>query len=145
MLVPAAWTMIGLLDSGYTGFFGDRLILGSDRYLHNKGGPYVGIVLGIDLATVLLDNAEADTEAEPGSFPYLFGGEEGVEYTRKIPIRDTGSTVCKRHLEHLSPSPGLDHKPSSTVGLGHSLFSVGDDVDKDLMELIGVGQGYREV
>src|SRR2546430_10511106 len=72
--------------------------------LDDEGRPAIGPRLGAEPALVLLDDAVAHPEAEPGAFAGGLGGVEGVEDPREHVRRDAGAGVA-RSGEHTAELP----------------------------------------
>lgn len=94
------------------------------------------IVMAKNLAAVLLDDAIADAEAKPGALSDLFGCEEGVE--NLVGMSNSIAIIGKRHLYRISGFGGHDLDASRAADFVHRVVSVVQNVEKDLLQLVGV-------
>lgn len=105
-----------------------------------EDGAFAGPSVHVDPAAVLFDDAVADGQSQPRSFPDFLGGVERVEDPGDVFLRDAGSLVPDFEVEAVLrlvlPSPQVQ-LPAPV----HGLHAVDDQVDQHLLEALGVQVG----
>ena len=71
-----------------------------------RGALPARVVVTENLASVLLQNAITNAEAETGTFSDLFRGEEGVE--NLVGMGDSAAVVAERNFDRVSRFGGHD-------------------------------------
>ena len=94
---------------------------------------------------MLLDDAVADRQPQPGPLPDPLGGEERIEDLLQMIGLDAGAVVLDADPDTRGRPAGRDAQHALAVRLGHRLLGVDDDVQDDLLQLVRIGQGLRQV
>src|SRR5579863_6901114 len=89
-----------------------------------------------------LDDAIDDAQAEAGAFADRLGGVEGIEDALRI--AQARSSIRKLNDQLITAPHGGDLQGAST-GLVESVQCVFDDLDKNLKQLVGVGNNARAI
>jgi len=103
--------------------------------------PYV--VVTQNLATVLLHDSVADAETKAGTFANFLRGEEGIEDL--VGMRDAVTVVGERNFHRISGLGGHDLDARGATDLAHRVVGVVQDVEEDLLELVGVTDDIGQV
>src|SRR5262245_46976067 len=106
--------------------------LPSERNPHRERRPLTGFALGVNFAAVFLHDLVADRQSEAGSLSHRFGREEGIEDAADHLGRYAGAGVPDDHARRISVGPGLDGELARP---GHGLSGIGQEVEKDLIDL----------
>ena len=105
-----------------------------------------GLAVDLDRSAVLLDDAAAKREAEPGSFPGGLGGEEWLEDLVLDLRRDAWPRVT--HLESHATMRGIvarrDRDAARARAPAHGLVRVCQEVHEHLIELVWIGPEPRQ-
>ncbi len=114
----------------------------------DEGGSLaIGVVVAENLASMLLHDAVADAQAEAGSLADLFGSEEGIE--NAVGMRNALAVVAERNFDGIPRLGGHDFDAGGTAGFVHGVVGVVQNVQKNLLQLVGVaddiGQFFVEV
>src|SRR6195256_591758 len=105
------------------------------------------VVVGENLAGMLLDDAVANAQTEAGSLSHLLGGEEGIE--NAVGMGDAVAIVAERDFHGIAGlgRHDLDAR-RATYGV-HGVVGVVKDIEKDLLQLVRVtndiGQSFIKV
>src|ERR1700676_158589 len=86
-------------------------------------------------AGVLLNDSEADAQAQTGTFAHRFGSVERIEDARWF--LDAGPGVREEHDDVAAVAQRLDSEHTA-AGYFHRVHAVADDVEEDLHQLIAV-------
>src|SRR5215831_7048936 len=92
---------------------------------------------------MLFDNPVANAQAEPGSFPDLFGGEERVKDT--IGLMNSVTIVAERNLDKIALAGGSDVDSGAAARFPHRVIGVVEDVEEHLLKLLRVPNDERQV
>src|SRR5216684_6197809 len=84
------------------------------------------------------NDGHADTESEAGSAAGTLGGVEGIEDTRKHFGADAGAVILDGDSNLITFPSGSNLDAASVADLADSLLGVGDKIQKDLNELVGI-------
>src|SRR5208282_5695126 len=98
-------------------------------------------VLCADLSAMLLNNSVTDAEAEPRAFAYALGGVERLK--NAVRFLDSGTGVVKFGVDISVLGVDTHLQRSSLSGFQHSVYSVVDDVEKHLLQLVRVSGDRR--
>src|SRR5258708_9013712 len=92
------------------------------------------------------DNAVANTQSQASTFADVFGGKERIENT--FGIDDADAVIAKRNLDEGAGMAAHDFNAGGATAFADGIVSVVQDVEKHLLELVGVsddlGQGLVE-
>src|SRR5262249_55877868 len=99
------------------------------REHHPEQRAAARVVLDLDAATVILDDAGAHGEAQAGALAGRLGGEEGLEDALAERLGDTRPAVA--HLD--GDAVPLDRAGDHRDGIALALERVREQVDEDLL------------
>src|SRR5208337_481460 len=121
--------------------------LGYYREADDKGGSFrVQVVVTNNFAAMFVDNAIANAEAQTSTLADVFGGEERIENT--FGIGDAYAVIAKRNFRKCVGAGAYDLNAGGPRGFADSVVSVVQDVEKYLLQLVGIsddqGQGLVE-
>src|SRR5438445_5007774 len=85
---------------------------------------------------MFLDDAEADAQAETGTFTDGFRRIERIE--NAVRFLNAGAGVAEQNDYPAAIASGLDGESAAAVGRFHGVDCVVDDVEKNLKQLIAV-------
>src|SRR6266478_638186 len=105
------------------------------RQLHPKNPAALLRVIAKNLSGVLLQDAEADAQAETRAFADRFRSVKGVEHALRV--LDPRSRVGKQDHYIAAIAYGLDGQHSALARV-HGVNSIVDDVEEHLQQLIAV-------
>src|SRR5262245_60157240 len=121
-----------------------RSVLRGYRYPDRERAAFrVGVVPALNLAAVSAHNPVTDAQAEPGALAGLFRSVEGVEDA--LDVADAGSVVANGHFHPAFAMPRLQVNLAAAPGLFRGVISVVQQVEKDLLQLLGIAHDRRQV
>ena len=107
---------------------------GSRQFNAKNGAAFLAIVT-VNFSAVLLDDTEADAEAEAGALADRLGGVERIKDA--VRLLDAGAVVGEKNDDVGTIAHGFDGKDTVVFG-GQGIDGVADDIEKYLHELIAV-------
>ena len=113
--------------------------------LHEERGAFAGPALGPNTTPVVLDDAVGDGEAQASALADLLGGKEGVEDAAQVLLGQAGAVVAEGETDVAAIDAGTHRKVTLAVGLQHGMLGVGENVEEDLLHLVGIGHGARQL
>src|SRR6266853_3674441 len=121
--------------------------LGCHREADDKGRSFrVQVVVTHNLSAMFTDDAIADTQAQTSTLADVLGGKERIKNT--FGIDDAHTVVAKRNLDESVGAGAPDLNARGPRGFADGVISVVQDVEKHLLELVGIsddsGQGFVE-
>ena len=117
--------------------------MGNCRETDDKRGALpCNVVMAKNLAAVLLDDAIADAEAKTRALSDLFGREEGVE--NLVGMSNPVAVIGKRDFDSVSGFGGHDFDARGATDFVHRVVSVVENVEEDLLQLMGVADHVRK-
>src|ERR1700682_1611171 len=121
--------------------------LGCDRKPDDKGRSFrVKVVVTHNLSAMFTDDAIANTQAQTGTLADVLGGEERIKNTFGIDYAHT--VIAKRNLDERVGAGAPDLNARGPRGFADGVVSVVQDVEKHLLELVGIsddrGEGFVE-
>src|ERR1700682_6324444 len=84
------------------------------------------------------NDGHADAEAPAGAAAGTLGGVKGVEDARKRFGADADAVILYGNRQLLTVAAGTNPEAAGVAGFAAGLFGVGDQVQNDLNELVGV-------
>ena len=79
-----------------------------------------------------------DTKPQASATSFPSGGEKGVEELVQVFIWNPGAIISERNPDTTLHLLSFDAELSPTLCLGHSLLSIEDDVQEDLLNLMKI-------
>src|SRR5713101_2553796 len=121
--------------------------LGCDREADDKGRSFrVKVVVTHNLSAMFTDDAIANTQAQTSTLADVLGGKERIKNT--FGIDDAHTVIAKRNLDESVGAGAPDLNARGPRGFADGVISVVQDVEKHLLELVGIsddsGQGFVE-
>ena len=95
--------------------------------------------LGFNRAAVFPNDRETDTEAEAGATAGTLGGVKRIEKALEIIGADADAVILKGDGDAGADASEADPDTAGFADFANGLFGVGDQIQEDLNELIGVG------
>src|ERR1700730_2390804 len=116
-----------------------------DTKIDGERGAASGKRRYVDGAAMLAHNGHADAESQTGSAARAFGGVEGVKEPRQSLGKNTDAVV--RCATGNMPANAANAKLNAAglANFADSVFSVTNEVEEDLNELIGVADNRRKI
>src|SRR5580692_102816 len=100
---------------------------------------------GFDGSAVFADDRETDAEAEARASAGALGGIEGVEEALNGIGADADAVVLKRDGDASADTRKADLDAAGLADFANGLLGVGDEVEKNLDELVGVGDDAGKI
>src|SRR5207302_5881256 len=125
--------------SGSFEFLRQRFFRWSGRQRNGEHGAAGGERFGSDEPAVLANDGHADAQAEAGAAAGAVGGVEGVEDARQGFGANADAVILKRDANAVAAEAGANLEAAGIADFADGLFGVGDQVEEDLDELVGVG------
>lgn len=113
--------------------------------IHGKCGATRGQSGGLDGAAVLADNGQADAEAEAGAAAGTLGGVKRIEQAGDGIRRKPHAVILESSGKTRALARKTNLDSSRIADFANGLFSVGDEIQKNLDELIGVPDDLRKI
>src|SRR5580765_3649328 len=88
-------------------------------------------------------DAVANAQAEPGTLTSLLGGVKGIEDAFRV--GDTGSIVRNGNFNGITAQPRADGDPPAVPGLLHRVIGVIENIQENLLQLLGIAKGRRQL
>src|ERR1700687_983048 len=122
--------------------------LGCDREADDKCRSFrVQVVVTDNFAAMFADNTIANTQAQTRPLADVLGGKERIKNT--FGIVDAHAVIAKRNLDERAGAGAPDLNASGASALADSVVSSVEDVEKHLLELVGIsdasGKGFVEM
>src|SRR5690349_4165969 len=121
-------------------YFGGRFFRRSGGQSDGEQGAARGKRLGFDEPAMLADDGHADAQAEAGAAAGTLGGVEGIEDARKSFGADADAVVLKGDDDAVAAAAGANLEAAGLADFADGLLGVGDEIQEDLDELVGVTQ-----
>src|SRR5262249_39900870 len=101
------------------------------------------MVVGAEnFAFVLANNSIANAQPQPGALADFFGGKEWIE--DPLGVLDALSVVAEKDFEPVAVLQSLNLNHTRTSGRAHRVVSVVQNVEKHLLQLVGIGDQLRQ-
>src|SRR5712692_3239195 len=113
-------------------------LAGRGRQLDGEGRATSGKYFGFYVSAMFANDGHADTEPEARSAAGTLGGVEGIEETRKRFGADAGAVILDGDGNLVAVPAGANLDAASVADLADGLLGVGDKIQKDLDQLVGV-------
>lgn len=141
------------IESGRRGRRGSRggnggkrgLIVKSEREIDGERGTAGRKGFGFDGAAVLANDGEADAEAEAGAAAGALGGVKGIEETRDGFGANADAVVLKGDGDARAKTSEADLNAAGFADFADGLLGIGDEIEKDLDELVGIANDAGEI
>jgi hypothetical protein len=117
---------------------------GSDGKIDGECRAAGGKPFGLDVPAMLANDRHADAESETGAASRALRGVERVEDARKSFGADANAIILDRDRDAVSGLSEADLDAARLADFANGLFGVGDQIQKNLNELIGVADNTRE-
>src|SRR5215472_3570483 len=121
---------------GWSGGF--WLLRRRGRKENGEGRTARGKRCGFDDPAMFANDGHADTESQARATARALGGVERVKQTRERFGADTDTVILKRNAEAVAGAAGANLEAAGLANFADGLFSVGDQVEKNLDKLVGV-------
>src|SRR5579859_912955 len=115
---------------------------GSHGQAQDEERASFGLIATGDLAAMILDDSIDDAETQAGALSHGLGGIEGVENTLRIAYPRTGVGELNDQFVPASHGGNLQ---GTAAGFIESVNRVLNDLDKNLKQLVGIGDNARTV
>src|SRR5262244_2623585 len=124
--------------AGHNSFaFGHRLFAYGRRKDHPDHGPAGRMIVGGNLAAMLLDDAVADAKPQPSALAHALGSVERVKSALGVEEAGTGIVELGDHASVLRAQPDMQVATASAVK--HGIGGVVDHVEIHLLHLVWIG------
>src|ERR1700676_849636 len=117
---------------------GGRLV-GSGGEINRECGAARGESFGFDRAAVLANDGQADAETEAGAPAGALGGVKGIEKARDGIGTNANAVVLEGDGDARAYASKTNLDAARFTDFADGLLGVGDQIEKDLNELVGVG------
>ena len=114
------------------------LLAGRGREIDGEGRAAAGKYFGFDVSAVFANDGHADAEPQAGAAAGTLGGVKGVEDARKRFGADADAVILNSDRKLLTGATGTNLDAAGVADFADGLLGVGDQVQKDLNELVGV-------
>src|SRR5882757_999527 len=88
-------------------------------------------------------DAVANAQAESSAFTGLLCGVKRIEDALRI--GDSGTVIRNGHLNGIAAQPRTDTDAPAVPGLLHRVISVIENVQENLLQLLGIPEGGRQI
>src|SRR5690242_20020730 len=100
------------------------------------------MILDPDRSLMVLNNTIRDGKTQAGPLAYFFRRKKGVKDALLQTLRDARAAVTKRQMDHAFRYVAGDRQQLAR-GIGHRVTGVGEQVNKDLLQLNGITNDHR--
>lgn len=121
------------------------LIVESEREIDGERGAAGWESFGFDCTAVFANDREADAEAEASATAGALGGVKGIEKARDGFGANADAIVLKCDGNTRAKASEADLNAARFANFADGLFGIGDEIEKDLNELVGVANDAREI
>src|SRR5208282_530162 len=111
-----------------------------DRQPHFNHRTAFGGVMRRNITAVLLHNSVADAEAKPGALANILGGIKRIE--NSLGVLDSGPVIGKLRGHKAVVARNANPQLPRATRFQNGVYCVVDDVQKDLLDLMGVGDHH---
>src|SRR5205814_3919998 len=114
------------------------MLVGRSREIVGKGRPARGKCFGLDVSSVLANDGHADAKPQAGAAAGTLGGVEGIENAWKCFGADAHAVILNGDRNLLTVAARTDLDSAVVTNFADGLLGVGNKVQKDLNQLVGV-------
>ena len=123
-------------------------LLGGHREADDKGCAFrVQVVVTHNFSAMFADDTIANTQAQTSALANVFGGKERIKDF--FGINDADTVIAKRNFDECAVAGAPNLNASGPPGVADGVVSIVQDVEKHLLELVGIsddrGQGLVEM
>ncbi len=122
-----------------------RLLLRGNGKINGECRSAGGKDLGLNVSAMLANDGHADTEPKTGAAARAFRGVERVEDTRERFRTDANSIILNGNREAVPAASEADLDAARFADFADGLFGVGDQIQKNLNELVGVADNAGKI
>src|SRR5207248_2974971 len=91
------------------------------------------------------NNALTDRKSETRAFADRLGRKERIEDATQVLDRDTGTVVLEKNLDRPFDLFRANRQAALAVAFEHRLFSIDDQIQEYLLQLMRIAQGLRQI
>ena len=121
---------------------GKLLVSSRHRQRDLECGSFADLAFDSDVAAVIADNAVTDSEAKPGSFANLFGGEKRIVDFGQMFWRYAYASVAESDDDRIEVRFGGDFQTSA---LRHGVACVQNQIHENLLQLGCIARRKRQL